>query len=81
MRQHSEEGRTRPHLLVAIILKLFLQNVPVARFGQALLSSLYESSSFATVRDALSCRASLFCNTVAKFTLAERFQGSACGRK
>ena len=34
-------------------------------------------SDFVTVKDALSYRASLFCNTVAKFTLAERFQGGA----
>ena len=38
-------------------------------------------SDFVTVKDALSCRASLFCNYVAKFTLAERFSGSVCGRK
>ena len=30
-------------------------------------------SDFVTVKDALSYRASLFCNYVAKFTLAERF--------
>ena len=36
MRQHSEEGRTRPPLLVAIRLKLFRPTVPVARFGRTL---------------------------------------------
>ncbi|MBR4096849.1 MAG: hypothetical protein IKK42_06055, partial [Oscillospiraceae bacterium] len=35
------------------------------------------NSSEATVKDALSYRASLFRNTVAKFTLAERFSGGA----
>ncbi len=69
MRQHSEEGRTRPPLLVAIILKLLLQNVPMERFERTLPLSLYESSSFATVKDFLSCRKSLFRNIVAKVTL------------
>ena len=79
MRQHFEGKRTRPLPLVG-----FTDKCSFKTFQWNVLNVLYfhhytKATACAVVKDALSCRASLFCNTVAKFTLAERLK-HACGR-
>ena len=72
MRQHFEEGRTRPPLFV-----WFTDNCSFKTCQWHVLNVVYrhrytKATAYAVVKDALSCRASLFA-TSCKFTLAERF--------